>query len=208
MINSNNMKQIKAKYLLIPAVICLLVMGVAVYYYFFTAFSKHQEVMYVYLDDDDTLDSVLTKLEPIGNRHGMTALSTLVNHTSYADNIRTGRYAIDPDVSSVALYRQLKSGRQKALMLTIPESRTMDRLAAQLSHRLMLDSADIADALLDPAFTAKYGYDTATVACMFVPNTYEVYWDVTLDRLMSRMQKEHDAFWEGERSEKAKALGL
>ena len=208
MINSNNMKQIKAKYLLIPAVICLLVMGVAVYYYFFTAFSKHQEVMYVYVDDDDTLDSVLTKLEPIGNRHGMTALSTLVHHTSYADNIRTGRYAIDPDVSSVVLYRELKSGRQKALMLTIPESRTMDRLAAQLSQRLMLDSADIADALYDPAFTASYGYDTATIACMFVPNTYEVYWDVTLDRLMSRMQKEHDAFWEGERTEKAKALGL
>ena len=202
------MKQIKAKYLLIPAAVCLLVMGIAVYYYFLTPFSQHSKTTYVYIDDDDTKDSVIVKLEAVGNRHGMTALSTLLNHTSYADNIRTGRFAIDPKESSVSLYRQLRSGRQQPLMLTIPESRTMDRLARQLSNRLMLDSATIADALLDPTFTASYGYDTATIACMFVPNTYEVYWDVSLDRLMTRMQKEHDAFWEGERTRKADALGL
>ena len=183
-------------------------MGVAVYYYFFTPFSQHQETTYVYLDDDDTMDSVHVKLGSVGNRHGMTALSTLLNHTSYAENIHTGRFAISPKASAVSIYRQLKSGRQQPLMLTIPESRTMDRLARQLSDRLMLDSADIADALLDPAFTASYGYDTATIACVFVPNTYEVYWDVTIDRLMARMQKEHDAFWEGERTKKAEAIGL
>lgn len=202
------MKQIKAKYLLIPAAVCLLVMATAIYYYFFTPFSQHTEVTYVYLDDDDTLDSVLTKLEPVGNHHGMIALSTMLNHTGYADNIRTGRFAINPLSSSISIYRQLRSGRQQPLMLTIPESRTMDRLAKQLSNRLMLDSTTIATALSDPSFTANYGYDTATIACLFVPNTYEVYWDIGLDQLMDRMQQEHDVFWKGERTKKAEALGL
>lgn len=201
-------KQIKPKFLLIPAAVCLLVILAAAYCYFFTAFSKHPDVRYVYIDADDNVDSVYAKLNDVGNSHGLTALHMLMRHTGYADNIRTGRYAIDSQASSVSVFRQLKSGREQPLMLTIPESRTMDRLAAALSRRLMLDSAEVAQALTDSAFTARYGYDTATIACLFVPNTYEVYWDLGLERLISRMQSEHDAFWKGDRTAKAEALGL
>lgn len=202
------MKQQKAKYFLIPAAICLLGIIVLLYYFFLTGFSQKSDTQYVYIDTDDTIDSVFCKLEPIATRHSLIALRTMLRHTSYADHVRTGRYAIEPGSSTVSVFRQLKSGRQQPMKLTIPESRTMDRLAAQLSERLMLDSATIAESLTDPAFTATYGYDTATIACLFVPNTYEVYWDLSLDRLMSRMQKEHDAFWDGQRTQKAQAIGL
>jgi UPF0755 protein len=84
----------------------------------------------------------------------------------------------------------------------------MSRLAAQLSAKLMLDSAEIAEALYDSAFCAAQGYDTATIACLFVPNTYDVYWNTSLDRFIERMQKEHDRFWEGKRREQAARLGL
>lgn len=202
------MKQVQAKYFLWAAALCLAGIAALTYYYFFTAFSQHDETQYVYIDNDDTPDSVFSKLEPIATTHSRFALTTLLRHTNYADNIHTGRYAIEPNASTVSVFRQLKNGRQQPMMLTIPESRTMDRLAAQLSQRLMLDSATIATALADPEFTATYGYDTATIACMFVPNTYEVYWDLSLERLMNRMQKEHDAFWQGNRNAKAQAIGL
>ena len=202
------MKQVQAKYFLWAAALCLAGIIALSYYYFFTTFSKHGETQYVYIDNDDTPDSVFSKLDPIATTHGRMALATMLRHTSYAENMHTGRYAIEPGASTVSVFRQLKNGRQQPMMLTIPESRTMDRLAAQLSQRLMLDSATIADALTDPAFTANYGYDTATIACMFVPNTYEVYWDLSLEQLMSRMQKEHDTFWEGERTQKAQTIGL
>ena len=202
------MKQIKAKYWLIMAGICLVCIVALTSYFFLSSFSRHADTCYVYIDDDDTVDSVFQKTDTIGSRHGVTALHMMMRHSDYAENIHTGRYAIQSDESSISVFRQLKSGRQQPMKLTIPESRTMDRLAKQLSDRLMLDSATIAQALADPAFTANYGYDTATVACLFVPNTYEVYWDLSIDRLMARMQKEHDAFWEGERTQKAQALGL
>ena len=202
------MKQVQAKYFLWAATLCLVGIIVLTYYFFFTSFSKHAETQYVYVDRDDTTDSVFTKLESIGTLHGRMALTTMLRHTNYCENIHTGRYAIEPNASTVSIFRQLKNGRQQPMMLTIPESRTMDKLAAQLSQRLMLDSATIAEALRTPEFTATYGYDTATIACMFVPNTYEVYWDFSLERLMNRMQKEHDKFWQGERNAKAQAIGL
>ena len=72
----------------------------------------------------------------------------------------------------------------------------------------MLDSLTLVESLTDNDFCGRWGYDTATVACLFVPNTYEVYWNITLDGLMERMQKEHDRFWNGERTAKATRLEL
>jgi UPF0755 protein len=206
--DKKRMKQTKAKYLLTLAAICLAAVCGVTAYYFLTPFSSHKQTCYLYIDDDDTVDSVFLKLDTIGCQHGVTALHMIMRHTGYADRIHTGRYAIKPEDNSIKVFRQLRSGRQQPLMLTIPESRTMDRLAASLSKRLMLDSAEVAQALTDSTFTARYGYDTATVACLFIPNTYEVYWDLGLEPLMERMVKEHDAFWKGQRTAKAQALGL
>lgn len=202
------MKTIKAKHLLIAATLCLLsIIGLG-YYFFFTTFSVKPETQYVCIDDDDTIDSVLTKLRPIASEHAMTGFSTLMRHTDYAKSPRTGRYAIQPSASTFTIMRKLRNGQQEAVMLTIPESRTMEKLAGVLSRKLMLDSVEIAAALIDDAYCRQWGYDTCTIAALFVPNTYEVYWNVTLDHFMERMVKEHDAFWNGERKTKAEAAGL
>jgi UPF0755 protein len=77
-----------------------------------------------------------------------------------------------------------------------------------LGKKLMLDSATIADALYSDEVCQKYGYDTCTVAALFVPNTYDVYWNMSMDALMQRMEKEHQHFWKGERETKAAQMQL
>ena len=202
------MKINNAKYLLIAAATCLAGIVVLGYYFFLTSFSASEQTEYVYVDEDDTVDSVLTKLRPVASEHGLTGFSTLIRHTNYAQEPRTGRYAVKPDESVLTVIRKMKNGQQEALKLTIPESRTMRKLAGVLGQKLMLDSAQIAAALIDNPYCQRWGYDTATIAALFVPNTYEVYWNTTLDRLMERMVKEHDAFWNEERRQKAEAAGL
>ena len=202
------MKYNKAKYYIIPAIICLLGVMASGYYFFLSDFSSHSEVNYVYIDQDDDIDSVCAKLDTLATPHGMAGFSILARHMNYADHPVVGRYAIEPGMSTASVLRRLKNGQQAPLHLVVPESRTMSRLAAQLSAKLMLDSAEIAEALYDSAFCAAQGYDTATIACLFVPNTYDVYWNTSLDRFIERMQKEHDRFWEGKRREQAARLGL
>ena len=202
------MKINNAKYLLIAAATCLAGIVVLGYYFFLTSFSASEQTEYVYVDEDDTVDSVLTKLRPVASEHGLTGFSTLIRHTDYAQEPRTGRYAVKPDESVLTVMRKMKNGQQEALKLTIPESRTMRKLAGVLGQKLMLDSAQIAAALIDNPYCQRWGYDTATIAALFVPNTYEVYWNTTLDHLMERMVKEHDAFWNEERRQKAEAAGL
>ena len=203
------MKTIKVKYYLIPAAISVAVIIGLLYYYFLTDLAKDKEtVTYVYIDDDDNLDSVFVKLEPVASGHGLTAFKCLARHSGYPEHIRTGRYGLWPGQSTITVFRNLKNGHQEAEMLTIPESKTMDRLAGVLSKKLMLDSLMMVNSLTDNDFCGRWGYDTATIACLFVPNTYEVYWNISLDGLMERMQKEHDRFWNSERTTKANAIAL
>lgn len=202
------MKTPRAKFYLYAAAACLVAIAALTYYYLFSDFSKNEDVEYVYIDDDDTQDSVFAKLEPIARHHAMTGFRTLARHSDYADNVRTGRYAVRPGEGTLKVFRHIRNGQQTSVSLTIPEVRTMDRLAGALAHKLMLDSATVADAFADSAFCAKYGCDTTTLAALFVPNTYDIYWNVGLDRFMQRMEKEHDAFWNLQRQEKAKAMGL
>ena len=194
-------------YLYIAVAGLVVIMGLSAFY-LMASVIKGDEAQYIYIDADDTQDSVIAKISPVASQSGMTGLSTLIRHSSYGNNVRTGRYKLEPGEGPITVFRRLKNGQQSSMNLTIPEARTPDRLAAVLGHKLMLDSATIADALLSEERCQQLGYDTATITAMFVPNTYDVYWNMSIDGLLERMQKEHDRFWDGKREEKAAQMQL
>ena len=173
-------------YLYIAAAGMVIILALVVIY-MLTPVSKAETTQYVYIDDDDTQDSVIAKVGAFSHTAGMTGLTTLIRHSKYSDHIRTGRYAIEPNEGAFVVFRHLKQGRQTSMMLTIPEVRTMDRLAGFLGRKLMLDSATIATALYDQETCQKYGYDTCTIAAMFVPNSYDIYWNISIDNFLQRM---------------------
>lgn len=202
------MQVYKKKFYIIPIVICVLALAGVLAYYLTGSFSKSEQCEYVYIDDNDNLDSVTAKMTPIASEQAIFSFKILSRHTGYSKHIRTGRYAILPGEGTISILRKLKNGHQEPIRLTIPESRTTDRLAGVLSKKLMIDSLAFSILLKDSAFCAAQGYDTATIVCMFVPNTYEVYWNTSIENLMSRMKKEHDRFWDSSRQTKAQAVGL
>lgn len=202
------MKKKTSKFYIYGAGTCLLVIVGIAYLYCFSGLSKRSTTQYVYIDEDDNIDSVYNKVKPIANTIPFQAFHTLINHSNYAEHIRTGRYAIRPGEGALKTWRHLKNGLQDPVSLTVPSVRTMDKLAGELSKKLMLDSATICKALTDEATCEKYGYDTATIACMFIPNTYDMYWNISIDKLLKRMKKESGKFWNFERTEKAKNMGL
>ncbi|MBR4238708.1 MAG: endolytic transglycosylase MltG [Prevotella sp.] len=202
------MKKKNQKQYLVPTVLCLLVICGAIYYYLFSSLSNKKETTYICIDDDDDIDSVTTKLSVIANKQPLFAYSTLARHSNYAENIRTGRYAVKPGDGALKIFRHMKNGLQTPVSLTIPSVRTIDRLSVEIGKRLMLDSIDLYNTLTDPAVCQKYGYDTATIVCMFIPNTYDIYWNVSMENFLDRMKRECNNFWNINRQGKAKQMGL
>ena len=154
----------------------------------------------LYIDEDDTPDSVKLKSR-LGWRWD-------VYKALLPTRVRTGRYLMEPGMTHLQLYRNLRNGMQEPLNLTIPTSRSMTLLAKSLSQHLMIDSATIAAALCDSNICARYGYTKATIPALFVPDTYEVYWNMTIEGLLDRMAKENAHFWNKERLKKAEECGL
>ena len=200
------MKLEKARFY-IPLTVCFFALLGLVYYYIFADVSK-SETAYLYIDSDDTIDSVFVKLDEIGTSNGVTGFRTIARHSSYPENIHTGRYAILPGEGALKVLHHLKNGLQTPINLTIPEARTPERLAAILEHKLMLDSTTIVEALTNVNICSQYGYDTTTVICMLIPNTYSVYWDTSMENFLKRMLQENKIFWNESRLTKAKAIGL
>ena len=202
------MKKIGSKKFVIPAVACLGVILFLCYYYFFTSMIADGGNRVVYIDEDDNIDSVYAKLDTIASHHAMSGFKTLVRHSSYEENIRTGRYEIEDGNSAFTVFRKLKNGLQSSVRLTIPSVRTADRLAGALAKKLMADSLSIYKALTDSTTSAKYGYTPETMLCMFIPNTYEVYWNTPVDKFLDKMDAESKKFWNFERKQKAEAMGF
>ena len=202
------MKKSVSKLYLYGAIACIVIVAIVGYLYCFSSFSKSSNTQYVYIDTDDNIDSVYNKVEPIANSFPYQAFKTLTHHFGYAEHIHTGRYAIHPGEGALKVWRHMKNGLQEPVNLTLPSVRTLDKLSVELSKKLMIDSTSILQALTDEATCEKYGYDTTTIACMFIPNTYDIYWNSSVEKLLNRMKKESEKFWNEDRTQKAKALQL
>lgn len=194
--------------ILIIAAACILIICGVTYYYFFSSMSAKDTTEYVYIDNDDNIDSVTVKLEKISTPHAISAFKMLAGYSKYTENIRTGRYAIEPGEGAAVTFRRLKNGLQTPVNLTIPSVRTVERLSAQLSEKLMIDSATICNALKDEKTCKELGFDTTTVICMFIPNTYDIYWNTSAENLLKRMKKEYSRFWDEERMARAANIGM
>lgn len=177
--------KLNTRYYLLPVVLCLLGIAAMAFYCVCSTFSVAEDIHYIYIDNDDNADSVLAKLRPIAPEHAMAGLSTMMRHTAYDEHIHTGRYAIEPGMKTYEVFQKLKNGSQTPIMLTVPEVRTMEQLAGRLSRKLMADSTEIAALIVGDTLAP----------CLFLPDTYEVYWNISADMLLKRMRSEHDAFW-------------
>ena len=170
--------------------------------------NKTGDTAYLCIDNDDTIDSIEVKLSGVSRSYGVGVVSAMASLTGYADEIRTGRYEIGTGTGALMLFRHLRNGQQSPVRLTIPSVRTMDRLAEELSEKLMVSKEELMKTFESNDSCAKYGVDTATVACLFIPDTYEVYWNTSVAKLMAKMKKGAEAFWNTDRMEKARKLGL
>lgn len=195
-----NMNKKKIILLVCIAAILLLTAASAFLYNLTTCpANSSAEAVELYVDGDDTPDSVMLKS---GLDWRFTAFNKVMTY-----KLRTGHYLIEPGESSLALYKKLRNGQQSPIRLTIPSVRTLDRLAGHVGLRLMMDSTEIYAAFRDSAFISELGYTYESLPSLFIPNTYEVYWDMSLQGFMQRMIKENKRFWNAEREAKAKSLG-
>lgn len=167
-----------------------------------------QETVYIYIGKDKSFTDLCRQLQDSADCSRIGSFKQLAGMLKYQANIRTGRYAVSPGMSNLQLLNDLRRGHQVATRLTFNNIRFKEDLAERLDEQLMLDKDELLSLLNDSAYCDSLGFTTETITSLFIPNTYEVYWNIPADKLVQRMKREYIAFWTDARLEKAKAIGL
>jgi UPF0755 protein len=126
----------------------------------------------------------------------------------YQEAVKPGLYQVDPKMSNLDLVRLLRSGRQSPVKVTFNNVRTKEELAEKITANLEVTKEQFLNLMQDSVYIRKFDFEEETVMSMFIPNTYEFWWNTGPEALFDRMYKEYEIFWNEERKQKAQALGL
>lgn len=163
---------------------------------------------YIYIDDSRDFEALLGQLRDSVGCRNIHSFERLSHWLKYGEQMKTGRYAVTQGMNNLDLLNKLRRGQQTATRITFNNVRQPDDLAERIAGQLMMSQQDLLALLTDSTQCTAYGFTPETIKAMFIPNTYEVYWNITPENLLKRMKKEYDAFWNEKRLAKAREIGL
>ena len=199
-------KRIKWGGLGILLLLIIVTIGFIINTLFYTPFTANN--FHIYIDSDDNIDSVKSKIGSNITDDKVFIFEMLSKSMKYRNNIRTGKYLINKDQNAIEVLRTLRGGMQVPVKVRIPQARNIFIIAGKVSKELMLDSCELAAFFNKQNWCTELNKDSILLSCMFIPNTYEMYWDVSVDQFMKRIFREHHTFWNKDRLLKAEKIGL
>ena len=195
--------------LFISVTIILVAAAFTAYFYnIFTTPVSNRDDFRIYIRPTDTQESILADIRKSDPEAKTKGLVYLLNHRKYSSNIHTGCYTVKSGATPKQVADMLTGGAQTPVRLTINSTRSIGQMAHAISNQVMLDSMEVISLFTDTHLLDSLGYSTATVYCMIIPDTYEVYWNISDKALIKRLIKERDRFWNETRQSKAKSIGL
>jgi UPF0755 protein len=162
----------------------------------------------IYIPDgasyEQAMDSVKANLE-IKN---IKVLEWIAERKHYPYLVKPGKYIIDRSLSCNELINILRGGRQTPVKITFNNIRTLYEVAGRFGGQIEADSSQIIGFFSDPENYSKDGFKREDVISVFIPDTYEFYWNTGAGKLYKRMLKEYRKFWTDERLQKSEAINL
>ena len=132
----------------------------------------------------------------------------LAEKKKYPESVKPGRYVIDSTMSNNDLINLLRSGEQLPVQLIFNNIRNIYQLAGNVGRQIEADSASMVDLLTDSTYLSLLGLKKETASILFIPNTYEIYWNTSAEGFIKRMHEEYIKFWNGDRTRLANEIGL
>lgn len=197
------------KILLVIALLGLVVASYFAYYVYSvmlkpnTAFNNSRA--YIYVPTNATYKDVRELLAPL--LKDIDKFDALAEQKKYVNNVKAGRYIIKKGMNNNDIINSIRS-HNVPIMVSFNNQETIQKLAGRIGLQIEADSLSLVKAMLDESFLNQHGFNQATALGMYIPNSYEFFWNTSADQFRARMLKEYNRFWTESRVKKAKALGL
>lgn len=164
--------------------------------YLFTAkVDVLKDKTYVYIYPNSNKEEVIQAIKSqdiVFNTFVFKAYSLVFKY----NKVHSGRYEIENGMAVGKMVNMFAKAHQTPLRLVIGKSRTKDEFAEKIGKELAFSKSELLSKLNDNEFLKQYDLDSLTSLTLFIPNTYEVYWDISIESFFKRMHKESELFWE------------
>lgn len=191
------------------ALIGLVVFGVIAYYIYGAMFQPNtafnNETAYIYVPTNASYDDVREQLEPL--LVDINKFDALANQKKYTTNIKAGRFEIRKGMNNNEIINSIRS-KNLPLKIAFNNQNSLPQLAGRISTQIEADSLSLINVMMDSSFLTDNGFTKETAIGMYLPNSYEFFWNTSAELFRERMLKEYNRFWNENRKAKAKALNL
>ncbi|MBN2519657.1 MAG: endolytic transglycosylase MltG [Bacteroidales bacterium] len=206
----------KSKYYKISLIILiiissiLLIYGIYIYNIAFKPNVKiHNSTEYfLKIPTNSSFNDVIKIIENDSVLKNINTFIKLSKKKNYPKHVYPGRYLIKNKMGNNKIINLLRSGKQKPFNVIFNNIRTKERLAQVISNQIEADSSSLVNLLNDEEFLSKYNLNQETAISIFIPNTYQFYWNTNAEAFFNRMFREFDVFWNEERIQKSEEIGL
>ncbi|MCH7785377.1 MAG: endolytic transglycosylase MltG [Bacteroidetes bacterium] len=199
---------IKKIFLAVVLIGLLFMCGFAYYVYnniFISNTAFNNEEAHIYISTDATFSEVIEEIDPL-----LISIKTFINvakRKSYDTNVKPGHYIIINGMNNNDIIIALRSNNVPVSVKFNNQER-IENLAGQISKQIETDSLSLLNAIREIEFLNKNGLNLETALSIYIPNTYEVYWNISAEGFRDRMLKESIKFWNPDRKQKASNIGL
>lgn len=170
-------------------------------------FLINQPEKIIIIKDEIEFDDLRNQLIEDTLLNDVISFSVLSKLMEYDKNIKVGAYKVDMNMSNYDMISMLRSGNQTPINITFSYARKIDDLAEKITDKLKISGEELKEYLyknLD-----KYqGFNELDIISIFLPDTYEVYWNISPKNLVDRMYSEYKKFWNGNRIAKLNKINL
>tara|TARA_R110001592_G_scaffold178278_1_gene418988 strand:+ start:16697 stop:17731 length:1035 start_codon:yes stop_codon:yes gene_type:complete len=197
----------KKKLILLISSLLLIIAGVLVYNIYGKIYKPNVvKDGFIYIKTNSTLKDVENEVRPFLKR--VKPFIWVAKRKKYQDAIKPGKYKITKGFSNNDLINLLRSGQQTPTTVVFNNQHSLEDLAGRVSEQIEADSIAILNAMKDVDFLSKHQFTTKSALGMYVPNSYELYWNTSAEQFRDRMFIEYNRFWDGKRDNQAKKLNL
>lgn len=201
------------KKLLIPFAIILLIAILAGYWIFNKAMMPNvttpgQREFSLYIPTGADFDQVKDSLYAHDLIQDRKSFEWIALKKEYPQHVKPGRYLLVDEMSNNEVVNMLRGGSQTPVKVTFNNMRDVPMLAGRIGSQIEADSLSIVEYLNDGNHLDQLGFNAQTIPALFLPNTYEFYWNTNAEKFVEKMKGEYDKYWNAERLDKAKAIGL
>ncbi len=183
------------------------IMGINLYSKLFKNNISEEAAEFLYIPTGSNIDDVERIIKENNILLNTETFKWVATQLKYK-NIKPGKYKIKQGMSNVELVRKLRAGDQEIVKLSFQNFRLMSEFAGYVGKQLECDSTELLNKLDSIDLIREYGFNEENIFCMFIPNTYEFYWNTSALKFIDKMNEQYVKFWTEERISKAKKIGL